>query len=97
MAPAVGRGLPHFTPCQALLIALGCGLLIGAERARRNAIRASWSAANLRTFAIAELGDGISMIAGGQHFCIVDSFLNPTGSRNLEYDEAVQPKPTVHE
>ena len=25
-----------------------------------------------------------SMIAGGQHFCMVDSFLNPSGSRNLE-------------
>lgn len=25
-----------------------------------------------------------SMIAGGQHFCMVDSFLNPAGSRNLE-------------
>lgn len=27
----------------------------------------------------------------------IESFLNPSGSRNLEYDEAVQPKPTVHE
>ena len=25
-----------------------------------------------------------SMIAGGQHFCMIDSFLNPSGSRNLE-------------
>lgn len=25
-----------------------------------------------------------SMIAGGQHFCMIDSLLNPTGSRNLE-------------
>jgi hypothetical protein len=25
-----------------------------------------------------------SMIAGGDHFCMIDSFLNPTGSRNLE-------------
>jgi hypothetical protein len=25
-----------------------------------------------------------SMIAGGQHFCLIDSVLNPTGSRNLE-------------
>jgi hypothetical protein len=25
-----------------------------------------------------------SMIAGGQHFCMIDSVLNPTGSRNLE-------------
>jgi hypothetical protein len=27
-----------------------------------------------------------SMIAGGDHFCLVDSFLNPSGSRNLESD-----------
>jgi hypothetical protein len=25
-----------------------------------------------------------SMVAGGDHFCMVNSFLNPTGSRNLE-------------
>jgi hypothetical protein len=25
-----------------------------------------------------------SMIAGGQHFCMIDSVLNPSGSRNLE-------------
>jgi hypothetical protein len=25
-----------------------------------------------------------SMIAGGQHFCMIDSLLNPSGSRNLE-------------
>ena len=25
-----------------------------------------------------------SMIAGGQHFCMIDSILNPSGSRNLE-------------
>ena len=28
-----------------------------------------------------------SMIAGGQHFCMIDSVLNPTGSRNLEPGE----------
>jgi hypothetical protein len=27
----------------------------------------------------------------------IDSFYNPAGSRNLEYDQAVQPKPTVSE
>ncbi len=27
-----------------------------------------------------------SMIAGGQHFCMIDSFLNPSGARNWEYD-----------
>jgi len=28
-----------------------------------------------------------SMIAGGDHFCMIESFLNPTGSRNLEPKE----------
>jgi len=27
-----------------------------------------------------------SMIAGGDHFCLIESFLNPSGSRNLELD-----------
>ena len=27
-----------------------------------------------------------SMVAFGQHFCMIDSFLNPSGSRNLESD-----------
>lgn len=37
-----------------------------------------------------QLSDGrygrmkFSMIAGGDHFCMIDSFLNPSGSRNLE-------------
>src|SRR5207253_3346534 len=33
------------------------------------------------------------MIAGGDHFCAIESFLNPTGSRNLEYDTAKEIKP----
>ena len=36
-----------------------------------------------------------SMIAGGQHFCMVDSFLNPSGSRNLEPMEAKPPVPVL--
>ena len=36
-----------------------------------------------------------SMIAGGQHFCMVDSFLNPSGSRNLEPMEAKPPAPVL--
>jgi hypothetical protein len=33
------------------------------------------------------------MVAGGDHFCIVESYLNPSGSRNLEFDphNAIQP------
>jgi hypothetical protein len=39
-----------------------------------------------------QLSDGrygrmtFSMIAGGDHFCLIESFLNPSGSRNLEFD-----------
>lgn len=57
--------MPGFAQFQTLLIALGCGLLIGAERERRNATRATRSAAGLRTFAIGGLGGGVAMIAGG--------------------------------
>lgn len=63
--PAGGQGLPQFAQFQTLLIALGIGLLIGAERERRNATRAIRAAAGLRTFAIGGLGGGIAMIAGG--------------------------------
>ncbi len=50
-----------------------------------------------------KLGNGnyarikFKMIAGGGHFFHIESFLNPAGARNLEYDEAVQPKQTVFE
>ena len=37
------------------------------------------------------------MIAGGDHFCVIDSVLNPSGSRNLEPSHAVQPKQTQFE
>ncbi len=37
------------------------------------------------------------MIAHGEHFCQIESYFNPSGSRNLEYDPAVQPSPIVHE
>jgi hypothetical protein len=42
----------------------------------------------------AKLGDGrfarfrLRIIAGGDHFCKIESLLNPTGSRNLEFDPA---------
>jgi hypothetical protein len=35
-----------------------------------------------------------SMVAGGDHFCMIDSLLNPSGSRNLE---PLQPGALVHE
>jgi hypothetical protein len=37
------------------------------------------------------------IIAGGDHFFKIQSFVNPSGSRNLEYDPAVQPKPTFYQ
>lgn len=45
-----------------------------------------------------KLGNGnyarikFKMISGGGHFFHIESFINPSGSRNLEYDPAVQPK-----
>lgn len=51
--------------------------------------RADWTSdVDLKFFF--RLADGrygrmtFSMIAGGQHFCMIDSVLNPAGSRNLE-------------
>lgn len=48
-----------------LLIALGIGLLIGAERERRKASRAVPSSAGLRTFTIAALAGAIGTLLGG--------------------------------
>jgi hypothetical protein len=64
--------------------------------------RADWAARLDRRFYY-RLQDGrfgrfeihINTIA--EHFFAIESFLNPTGSRNLEYDPAVQPKPKVYE
>lgn len=48
-----------------LLIALGIGLLVGAERERRKISRALPSSAGLRTFTIGALAGGIAMLLGG--------------------------------
>lgn len=37
------------------------------------------------------------MIAHGDHFFQIEGYVNPAGSRNLEFDESVQPKPAVYE
>jgi hypothetical protein len=37
------------------------------------------------------------MIAHGDHFLQIEGYLNPAGSRNLEFDSAVQPKQAVYE
>lgn len=48
-----------------LAVALGVGLLIGAERERRNRERATPSAAGIRTFTVAALAGAASLLAGG--------------------------------
>jgi uncharacterized membrane protein (DUF4010 family) len=49
-----------------LAVALGIGLLIGAERERRKGQGASRSPAGIRTFTVASLAGAISFIAGGE-------------------------------
>src|SRR5450755_2832143 len=49
-----------------LAVALGIGLLIGAERERRKGSGPSRSPAGIRTFAVASLAGAISFLAGGQ-------------------------------
>lgn len=49
-----------------LAIALGIGLLIGAERERRKGERAAPSSAGIRTFALASFAGALSAIAGGE-------------------------------
>lgn len=48
-----------------LAVAVGVGLLIGAERERRNRERPSRAAAGIRTFAIASLVGALSFMIGG--------------------------------
>ena len=49
-----------------LAVALGIGLLIGAERERRKGSGPSRSPAGIRTFAIASLAGAISLLVGGE-------------------------------
>ncbi|WP_315741331.1 MULTISPECIES: MgtC/SapB family protein [unclassified Bradyrhizobium] len=49
-----------------LAVALGIGLLIGAERERRKGAGPSRSPAGLRTFAVTSLAGAISFLVGGQ-------------------------------
>ena len=57
--------LPDLTIIHHLLIALGIGLVIGAEREQRKASRVVPSAAGLRTFTIAALVGAVAMLLGG--------------------------------
>ena len=49
-----------------LAVALGIGLLIGAERERRKGVGSSRSPAGIRTFAVTSLAGGVSFIVGGE-------------------------------
>lgn len=49
-----------------LAVALGIGLLIGAERERRKGFGHSRSPAGIRTFGVSSMAGAISFIAGGQ-------------------------------
>ncbi|OYU45677.1 MAG: hypothetical protein CFE44_06215 [Burkholderiales bacterium PBB4] len=49
----------------ALCVALGIGLLVGAERERRKSDSPQRSAARICTFAIASVMGTVTMIAGG--------------------------------
>jgi uncharacterized membrane protein YhiD involved in acid resistance len=48
-----------------LAVALGIGLLIGAERERRKGTGPSRSPAGIRTFTVASLAGAVSFLAGG--------------------------------
>lgn len=48
-----------------LAVALGIGLLIGAERERRKARQAAHGVAGIRTFALAALAGAVSLMTGG--------------------------------
>ena len=49
-----------------LIVALGAGLLIGAERERRKGEGPSRAPAGIRTFAVASLVGAVSVVAGGE-------------------------------
>lgn len=53
-------------PSLRLVIALGIGLLIGAERERRKGRGLSRSAAGVRTFALTAFAGGLSLPIGGE-------------------------------
>lgn len=52
-------------PILNLAVALGVGLLVGAERERRKQARASTSAAGIRTFSVTTLAGAVSLAVGG--------------------------------
>ena len=59
--------MPVFDPViVSLAVALGIGLLIGAERERRKGSGPSRSPAGIRTFAAASLSGAVSFLAGGE-------------------------------
>lgn len=71
MLPSASRGIvavviPPPNSVLSLAVALGIGLLIGAERERRKGVGPLRSAAGVRTFALASVGGALSLILGGE-------------------------------
>lgn len=67
-----------------LVEALGIGLLIGAERERRNSGRANRTAAGIRTFAIASMAGAVSVLVGGD-VLLVATLIGIFGLAGLSY------------
>jgi uncharacterized membrane protein (DUF4010 family) len=62
-------------PALRLAIALGIGLLIGAERERRKGTGPLRGAAGVRTFALAALAGGVSLLVGGEVLLVVTALV----------------------
>jgi uncharacterized membrane protein YhiD involved in acid resistance len=58
-------------PYASMLVALGIGLLIGAERERRKGVGPGRAAAGIRTFAITSVLGAVSMRLGVQSQSVV--------------------------
>lgn len=57
--------LPDFSTLLGLSVALGIGLLVGAERERRKGSGPTRGAAGIRTFAVASVLGAVGMLLGG--------------------------------
>ena len=67
-------------------MALGVGLLIGAERERRKQERPSPSAAGIRTFTVATLAGAVAQLVGGVLLLAVVAAADLTLGRALVQD-----------
>jgi uncharacterized membrane protein (DUF4010 family) len=75
-----------------LAIALGIGLLIGAERERRKGSGPARGSAGIRTFALASLAGGMSIVIGGELLLAV-TVLGIAGLAMLSYARSKESDP----